>query len=302
MAVTATEGQTPERGAHRARSRVTTDQTRRITSSDRSGFGKRSVTRNVRTSLMPGNPNNTRDSYHKTTSEEFNETYAQQGLQPSNVAANTPTAPAPPDQTTRQASVAYSSTPVAAGGGSIKIKRPERASVASKTAARARATAVNIWIWASAGFIWSVFQLPFTIASLVFLGLASFIDLLTGMAEGSAEDGFFIEILKDMVGIGLDIAGAVVDAMYTLFEIDLSILNPSNIFAALWVFLIGYAFILLLLIYLGYLFAGLKPLSGKAAGLKKGMLILAIIGYSIPLLNLFPWFIPWTIAVWRYPK
>lgn len=54
--------------------------------------------------------------------------------------------------------------------------------------------------------------------------------------------------------------------------------------------------------YLLYKFSFLNPLGGRGGGMKMGFFLLAAIGYSTPLLNLFPWFIAWATAVWVKPK
>ncbi|MBO6527849.1 hypothetical protein [Erythrobacter sp.] len=48
--------------------------------------------------------------------------------------------------------------------------------------------------------------------------------------------------------------------------------------------------------------AGLRPMSGNGVGLKTGAILLALIGYFIPFANLFPWFVFWVLAIWRYPN
>ncbi len=58
----------------------------------------------------------------------------------------------------------------------------------------------------------------------------------------------------------------------------------------------------ILVIYFFYKFLGLEPLGGEGSGFKYGTLIIVIIGYLIPLVNLFPWFYVWTFAVWLKPK
>lgn len=47
---------------------------------------------------------------------------------------------------------------------------------------------------------------------------------------------------------------------------------------------------------------GLRPLSGRGTALKNGAVLVALIGYFIPIANLFPWFVLWCFAIWRYPR
>jgi hypothetical protein len=48
--------------------------------------------------------------------------------------------------------------------------------------------------------------------------------------------------------------------------------------------------------------SGLKPISGEKSGLKQGMVILSVIGYSLPLFNIIPWFGLLLLAIWKYPR
>jgi hypothetical protein len=151
--------------------------------------------------------------------------------------------------------------------GSRMMRRSARKKTAvladAKILSRARVSSVNSMLLAWVPVTWLVFQLPFAIVSLIFLGAA---------------------LVVDSVGI------------------DLITLPPLSIFIITYAVVFIYGLFVLLAIYLIYKGAMLNPLSGRGAGIKKGCLLLAFIGYSIPIANLFPWFIPWIIAVWVYPK
>ena len=58
----------------------------------------------------------------------------------------------------------------------------------------------------------------------------------------------------------------------------------------------------LILVWFIYSFAGIKSLSGKAAGAKNALFLIAGVGMVIPILNLFPLILLWMLVVWRYPK
>ncbi len=60
--------------------------------------------------------------------------------------------------------------------------------------------------------------------------------------------------------------------------------------------------ITLLGIFFQYTLSGLESFSGKNAGMKIGLFLFAIVGYFTPFLNLLPCALPWVIAVWKYPK
>ena len=137
------------------------------------------------------------------------------------------------------------------------------------------------------------------IFNIVTLGAALAVDELTRTLVAEGEDGSFWYYLGDFaVGVFEKLA----DAISFLIGFDITALNPTNFFLVTYLLILGYGVLVLLAIYLIYKVRFLKPLSGRGAGLKIGMLLLAMVGYSIPLLNLFPWFFPWTAAVWRRPK
>ncbi len=78
--------------------------------------------------------------------------------------------------------------------------------------------------------------------------------------------------------------------------------DASELFTIFYLMFLGFVIFQLFLIYMLYKFLGLEPLGGEGSGFKYGALIMVFIGYSIPLLNLLPWFYVWTFAVWLKPK
>ncbi|MFT7644546.1 MAG: hypothetical protein ACI9BF_000195 [Candidatus Paceibacteria bacterium] len=166
----------------------------------------------------------------------------------------------------------------------------------SKISSRARVTSVNGMIWSWVPITWLVFQLPFAVVSIAFFGMAVAIDSLAAYVTES--NGVF-KVLGDVVA---SVASSLAAAAKYLFDFDITVLNPTNFFMITYMVVFAYGLFVLLAIYLIYKVAGLNPLSGKGAGMKQGCLLLAFIGYSIPGANLFPWFIPWVLAVWVYPK
>ena len=51
-----------------------------------------------------------------------------------------------------------------------------------------------------------------------------------------------------------------------------------------------------------YSISGVKCFFGEGAHIKGPLFCLAVVGYILPFVNIFPWFLLWAIAVWRYPK
>lgn len=279
--------------------------THRFTTGDRSAqIQELNKARNVRTSTMPGAPRNQQfDSSRPDIATEFNQSYAKQGIQPSSLddtPARTPYQPARPVSRTQ---VEYSSQPVVAlprQKNKLKIKGGKLAT-AKGALARGRVTTLNAWIW-SAGFLTWWFQLIFGILSLVFLGLAVAIESFISKLNPTEDDGFITKAIKGTAQFFLDGFSWFVDKVLGVFKIDISILNPTNLFLMTYMVVLAYGIFILFAIYLIYKISLLNPLSGKGAGMKKGAFLLALVGYSIPILNIFPWFIFWTMTVWRHPK
>jgi hypothetical protein len=48
--------------------------------------------------------------------------------------------------------------------------------------------------------------------------------------------------------------------------------------------------------------ARFSPLSGEKSGMKQGVFLLAVMGYSLPIANLFPWVTLLLLTIWKYPK
>jgi hypothetical protein len=58
----------------------------------------------------------------------------------------------------------------------------------------------------------------------------------------------------------------------------------------------------LLAIGIIYTMTGQKAFSGEGAGGKNVMFILALLGYTIPILNILPLFFFWTLMVLKNPR
>lgn len=176
-----------------------------------------------------------------------------------------------------------------------------------KMKAKVKVTRLNIAILSTGFSAWLVFQLPMAILSAVMFGTALAIDSFFELLKTNPDDGLITASLKgafDLFMSGINKLSSVLsDISSHLFGVDiLAFFDPQTYFFITYAVLMGFFLIQLLIIYMLYLMARLNPLDGEGAGLKTGMLQLALIGYSIPILNIVPWFIFWTIAVWKYPK
>ncbi len=177
--------------------------------------------------------------------------------------------------------------------------------IVGSSIARAKATRTNFTIWAWGLFIWTTCQLPFAIATVIFLGIVQVVaDIINYITPNANEEGtsFWASIGSKLFSSVLSVADLLFQMVKWLTGIDLYVFNPANF--AMLTYMITWAIGISTLLAIGmiYLFAGFNSLSGRGASLKLGTFLVAFIGYSIPLLNIFPWFIFWTMAVWRYPK
>jgi hypothetical protein len=169
-----------------------------------------------------------------------------------------------------------------------------------------KAFRLNMFIWSWGTFSWKFFQLPFALLSLAFLMAAVLVDEITKLVKPENDDGWIVSALKTTVGAVGDFAswvvGGVGKVLEGVFGFDPTLVDFAGFFVALWLLVMVFGIFVLFIIYLIYTISFLRPLSGDGAGAKYGTLLIALIGYSIPVLNLFPWFILWTLAVLRHPK
>ena len=155
------------------------------------------------------------------------------------------------------------------------------------------------------------FMVFLALASMTFMGAAFLVDAANEAIENAKRDGsgeltlfgIAFEFVEDgLIAINKFIATNLgIDVGALLSEFTQWAL-PGSYFQAFYTIFIAVSLFLLFLFLLIYLVHLLKPLSGQKASLKIGMFLLAIIGYSIPILNLFPWFVPWALVVWRHPN
>lgn len=173
-----------------------------------------------------------------------------------------------------------------------------------------RVTRANLSIWSCGIWLWSTVHLPMAFLSLIGLGIAYTYYEIKDFANGLSESQ---NVFVSAVGHSVDFVGGVAGGVATFINdslhyigLDLSfiqsLVKPEILFIVPYVVLLGLAIIFLFFIYLYYKILFLNPLDGQWAGLKMGMFLMTLIGYSLPLLNLLPWFMLWTGAVWIKPK
>ncbi len=156
--------------------------------------------------------------------------------------------------------------------------------------AKLSASRVNVSVFSWGTALWSGVQLPAALFSLITFAISGTINAFLSSSNILISAAAWIAE-KSLAGIGL------------LFGFDIRLIEMSeSLFLLTYVLVLALGFFTLMVIYLQYTMALLRPLSGEGAGLKMGMFILAIVGYSVPVFNLFPCALPWMWAVWKYPK
>jgi hypothetical protein len=119
----------------------------------------------------------------------------------------------------------------------------------------------------------------------------------------STEEGGIISYtLGGLAGVFSTVLELLIAAIKYFTGFDITAINPAS-FATLS-YLITFATGLTTLMIIGfvYTFARIQCMGGNNASMKMAALILAVVGYSVPMLNLFPWFVIWITIVWFNPK
>ncbi len=150
---------------------------------------------------------------------------------------------------------------------------------AKVTTTRINLTTLQLAIW-----LYLFVQIPFAILSLVTLASAS-------GSEAVINSNFIFKGIAKVVDTVTETLGG--------FKVS-DVLLGFAAFTAIIAFIAGMLTVVVL--YSKYLMSFLHPLSGKHGGLKMGVLLLALIGYSMPFANLFPWVILIMAVVWKYPR
>lgn len=164
---------------------------------------------------------------------------------------------------------------------------------------RKKVVRANIPIF-SAGFsLWLSIQLPLAFLSLAFLGVAYVLnDVIPKAIEGGLKGAVGDTAGKVLFSIGgtiLQYIGTAAEAVDGLFQQFfgfslIAIGDPNNWFIATYflVVIIGWSTLLIAVII--YTFFTVNPFFGKGWAWKIGGFLIALFGYIIPGLNIFPWF------------
>lgn len=264
--------------------------------------------RNIRTSSMPGSPRN-QDfvSSKRDIATDFNASYAKAGIQPQSANEDYyKPAKRKDNPNIRAVQTTYHPEPRPVPvrrrvGGKLKLVGGKK-SIVSTGRSYAKANAVNMGIlsWGLPSYI---FQLLFATLSLVFLSLAGLLESVTSTLTPDPDGNYIVNIVKSLAAATFKLVGdAALAIVKAMTGIDLALFSPKNVFMVTHTIVFMFGVAVLLTMYFIYTFSLLKPLSGKKEGAKYGALLVCMIGYSLPILNLVPWFLVWLLIVWRYPK
>lgn len=145
-----------------------------------------------------------------------------------------------------------------------KFKRPAVLGEAEAIKDRIKVTRVSVTSLSWATTLWFTVQLPLAILSLLaFGGADTLAEQLPDFLVEWALNGMLFILQTSVFAIGV----------FTLIIIGGS-----------------------------YALSGISCFFGKGSHLKGPLFCLAAVGYLLPFTNIFPWFIFWVLAVWRYPK
>lgn len=147
--------------------------------------------------------------------------------------------------------------------------------------ARTRVSAINSSIAAWTTFIYFA-QLVLALLSIIGLGLASAV-------TDAVDSNWIVSTVTTVLGKIADLLG-----------LDFGVIG--GLFLIPWALVMVIGLITLFTACIMYYFALINPLSGEGAGFKMGAFLLAIIGYAVPIANLFPWIYVFMFAVWKYPR
>lgn len=226
--------------------------------------------------------------------EIFNANYQKQGLQPTSVQTKRKGTPSANDNQYdgRLTTARYTKREQLMPQNNLarQAQSQRKLNKARLLLARNRATMINYSIFVWSGGTWMTVQLPFALLNLVAFGITLGVNAL-------------FQSSNKIVSAAAWLADKVVSGVGSLLGFDINLVQMADdLFLLTYILIFSVGVFTLFTIFLQYTLANLRPLSGQQSGLKLGMLLLAIIGYSVPLLNMFPWAIVWMVAVWKYPK
>ncbi|MCA9357727.1 hypothetical protein KC902_00510 [Candidatus Kaiserbacteria bacterium] len=183
-----------------------------------------------------------------------------------------------------------------------KVSGAVSGTVGFLTSKSRRATIVTRGIWYWSIPIYLFVQIPFAILVILFLGIGLAVDTVFGSSSVEGQKGFWDGVWNVAKKVITSVAEAINAITTYLLNIDLGSLHPGGLFLLFYELFLGLFLFQLLVIYFIYKLSLINPIFGEGSGKKITVFLLTIVGLSIPGLNLLPWAIFWTLAVWKNPK
>lgn len=154
---------------------------------------------------------------------------------------------------------------------------------------RTRVTAVSISIVAWGMTLWFV-QVSFALISNIYMGVLGAGDAIVSGNVITSAAGWLVN-------------QAVEGGTWLITGTSISLSDMSaGIFVALWMVSFALGLVTLFGASLQFMMSLIYSLSGDRTSMKYIVFMMAIFGYAVPLLNLFPWFLIYVAVVWKYPK
>ena len=163
------------------------------------------------------------------------------------------------------------------------IKASGAVSLAESAAMKVMSRSTFFWMCGWHSWQWLSFQLTFAITAIAFLGAATML-----------QTSWWGRIISRIFSAANTVTSTV--------GLDFSLLSPMNMFMALHFVLFGLLWLSVLATVCIYIIFQHKALSGKATGLKYGAVLIALIGYTLPIANLIPWIFIYIFVMKRYPR
>ena len=170
---------------------------------------------------------------------------------------------------------------------SERIKKLARPSTAKVAVARAKVGSVTVGALSWAGPLWFA-QFLFAILAILALGIMGLTD-----AVPAQDTGWFTRIANSIIRTTAD--------LLRVFGFDL-IAFAQNFYFISAVLILAIGLFTMMTLYVIYTLARIRCFTGEHAGFKMGMFLLALIGYTVPVVNMFPFVLFWIGAVWLYPR
>lgn len=173
----------------------------------------------------------------------------------------------------------------------LKARLAKKAvSTVATTAGRVRASAINAEAFSWQVPLWLLVQLPLAFIGVITLALVGTMDTIEAKANESGA-------LAWVINQALKAASALAE----FFGADFMQI-ATDLYMLITVLIFGLGIFSIAFLFLQYKISFLEPLGGQGSGLKHGLLLLTIIGYCVPIANLFPFIFLWMAAIWYYPR